>query len=297
MDNDLFVGDDNGYSNGFYFSWINSGTGENQFAPQLMVRPLLWSLDSIASLATVNSSTIGQTMITPSDITVEVPDEDELPYTGLLFYNSTYLSVHKGFADSLGTTIGVVGPASGAEAAQDLVHSIIDSQDPKGWDTQLDNELVFEFSRGRVWRSWVSANEGFDILLDSEARLGTLLSSGELGITFRYGDGLARSYPTLLLSSSRITNPIAVNQGWYIYANIKGGYIFNQIFADGNTYEKSRSIDYDPENIGIGLGFSYAWHDLAITFAINDSSIIEDKSKEQLQDLSRYGTFTISWNH
>ena len=70
-----------------------------------------------------------------------------------------------------------MGPSSGAEFAQEQVHSLTGSDEPEGWDTQLENEPVFQFSRGRVWRSWESADKHFDLLLDSEAKLGTISSA------------------------------------------------------------------------------------------------------------------------
>lgn len=234
-------------------------------------------------------------MITPRDIEIADPDEGELPYAGLLFFNSTYISVAREYSDKLSTVIGIVGPASLAEESQKFVHEMIGAAEPLGRDTQLDNEVVFQFSLARVWRTWVSASGGSDLLLDGEASLGTISSSASAGLTLRFGDGLLGSYPSLLLSSSRISNPLAVNTGWQLYAGIKASYLFNQIFTDGNTFEDSRSIDYDPERIAISLGYSYAWRDWSITFAINDSGMIADKSREQLEDLSRFGTITVSW--
>jgi len=297
MDNDIFVGNDSGYSNGFYYSWIVPVTSEAPRNTPLLVAPLLWTLEDQIRYATVTTSTLGQTINTPEDIKIKNPGENELPYSGLLFFNQTYLTIKKSYADKIGTTIGVVGPLSGAEIAQELVHSITGSDDPEGWDTQLKNEPVFKLIRGRIWRPWESSSEHFDLLLDSEASLGTLSSAVSVGATFRYGRGLTKSYATHLFESSRTSNPVAVDRGWYVYAGIKASYIFNQIYADGNTFRDSRSIDYDPENIGIGIGYSYSWDEVSITFAINDFSIVENTSEDQLEDLTRYGTLTIAWQY
>ena len=297
VDNDIFVGNDSGYSNGFYYSWISPVMGNERREAPILVTPLLWSLDDQVQRASVISSTIGQTLNTPEDITIEDPAEDELPYSGLLFFNQTFLSIKKGHADKLSTTVGLVGPSSGAEASQKLVHSITGSDKPKGWDTQLKDELVFDFRRGRVWRSWHSDNERFDLLLDSEASLGTLISAISVGATFRYGRVLSHSYASHLFDRSRTSNPVAIDRGWYFYAAIQASYIFNQIFTDGNTFRDSRSIDVDPESIGVGIGYAYSWDDLSVTFAINDFSIERGSSEEQLEDLTRYGTLTVAWRY
>jgi len=297
MDNDIFVGNDSGYSNGFYYSWISPVMGNKRSEVPILVTPLLWSLGDQQRRASITTSTIGQAINTPQDINIKVPAQNELPYSGLLFFNQTFISIKKGHADKLGTTIGIVGPSSGAEFTQKLVHSITGSDEPRGWDTQLEDEPVFNFNRGRVWRSWNSSSDRFDLLLDSELSLGTITSAISMGATLRYGRVLSHSYASHLFDSSRISNPVAIDRGWYFYAAIKASYIFNQIFTDGNTFRDSRSIDIDPESIGVGIGYSYSWDDVSVTFAINDFSIAEDTSDKQLEDLTRYGALTVAWRY
>ena len=77
---------------------------------------------------------------------------------------------------------------------------------------------------------------------------------------------------------------------------MQAGYIAHQIFADGNTFRESRSVDYDPEFIGISTGFAYSWQDFALTFAMNNSNVIQSgDTKETLDNLNRYGTLTAAW--
>jgi len=296
VDNDMFVGNDSGYTNGLFVSWFDTEENKNQPAPSIFVRPLLWSLSEQKIEGAVNAFTIGQTMMTPQDITIENPTDDDLPYAGLLMFNNTYLAINEHYADKISTTLGLVGPSSGAKATQKWVHKLIDADDPKGWDTQLKDELVFQFTRGRIRRSWVSESGHIDLLTSGEASLGTLSSSVSGGVMVRYGRDLIRSYATPLFGSSRTSNPVAIEGGWYLYAGLNVGYIFNQIFADGNTFRDSRSIDYEHTQISMSAGMAYSWQDLSITLVINDSNLIEN-DKEQLQELTRYGTLTIAWRY
>lgn len=295
LDNDIFVGNDSGYSNGMVISWADVGRDEEKIEPRAVVLPLLWGMDANKDSITVNIDSIGQAIITPEDITVEVPDENQMPYSGLLFYTNIYLSVKQDFADQVSTTLGLVGPSSGGEQIQKMVHSMTGSDEPKGWDTQLKDEPVFQLSRGRIWRTWESSEKHFDILLNSKAGIGNLHSLLGAGITLRYGKKLEDSFSTHLLSTMRSSNPIALNRGWYVYADISAVYTFNQIFTDGNSFRDSRSIDYRHDAIEAGIGFAYSWDDITATLAINDMNILEDNSEEQLEDLTRYGTLTIAW--
>jgi len=294
IDNDLFLGNDSGYTNGIYVSLYDVEEAGEQPKPSWMLRPLLWSLPVQEPVGAVNSFTVGQTMITPKDITVEIPGDKDLPYAGLLFVNNTYLSINKRYADKISTTIGFVGSLSLAEESQKIVHAITDSDEPRGWNTQLKNELVFEFTRARAWRSWESESKQWDLITTSEFSLGTISSGIDMGIMFRYGKNLIESYAIPLLDSSRTTNPVAINGNWYVYSGMKIGYKFNQIFTDGNTFRDSRSIDYDRQYVSLILGLAYSWNDYSFAFAINDSNIISGKSEKLLKDLTEYGSLSFA---
>lgn len=299
IDNDIFVGEDSGYTNGAFFSAYDvspreEGQGKLPEAG-LLLWPLKWSLSDSAPDATANTYTLGQVMNTPADLFLENPPEDDLPYSGLLFFNTTHLNINSRYADKLSTTIGIVGPSSGAEIMQKGIHEITGSREPKGWDTQLRDELVFQLARGRIWRTWVSDKGNWDFLLSVEGSIGTISSAVSSGAMLRYGRDLASSYASPLLGSSRTSNPAAINGGWYLYGGLITNYIFNIIFMDGNTFKDSRSIDYDRFQLGFSVGLAYSWQKISLTFAVNDSSIIEDSSDEQLEDLARYGTLTLAW--
>lgn len=293
LDNDLFVGEDNGYTNGFFISLYEAEERDEQLTtPDFWVAPLLWSLRQDNLVFAVNSYTLGQTMATPSDITIADPPQDELPYSAMLFMTNTYLTISPDHADSIATTIGLIGPAALGEETQKFVHKIVGADKPQGWDTQLKNELVFQFSRARTWRSWVSESGHFDLLTGLEMNLGTISSGVEGSVYVRYGRNLLESYATTLFNSSRTSNPLSIEGGWHLYAGLQAGYIFNIIFADGNTFRDSRSIDYDRERLGVTAGLAYSWKNCSMTFAITDADILQG---DDLENLSRFGTLTFAW--
>ncbi len=294
LDNDLFLGNDGGYTNGFYVSLYDIEEADAQPTPSWLLKPLLWSLSEKKPLGAVNSYTIGQVMSTPDDITIEYPDENNLPYAGLLFFNNTYLLINEKYADKISTIIGFVGPLSFAEPSQKIVHELTGSDEPMGWDTQLKNELVFQFSRARAWRVWVAKNKQWDFITSSELSVGTISSSFSTGAMLRFGTQLMDSYAIPLLSSTRTTNPVATDGGWYVYTGLIAGYIFNRIFTDGNTYRDSDSIEFDNEYVGLTVGFAYSWKNYSLSFSVNDSNIIASESEEQLENLTQFGALTFA---
>lgn len=296
FDNDIFLGDDSGYTNGIFFSGFNAFEGDfnnNQTVLLKPLRPTMPTIDRVEREA--EAFTFGQMLSTPNDISLLDPPMDEPPYGALLFYAKSYLQVASDYADQITTTIGVVGPTALGKPAQTLVHKATGSEPPKGWDTQIRNEVVFSFSRGRLWRNWVSSTGNADVLSLASADLGTLQTSLRGEIYFRYGRGLKRSFATPLLSSSRTSNPVAIENGWYVYAGLSAGSRLRFILLDGNTFKSSRSVDYKKEYLGLTAGLSYAWERSGFTFAVSDASLLQKIDGDKLDKVTQYGSLTYAW--
>ena len=292
LDNDFFLNYDNGYTNGFFISLYTLEKEKEKPSPSFLLEPLVWSIPKNESSMNVNSYTIGQVIITPQDLTLQTQNNNEESYAGLLFINNTYLSVSRDYADKISTIIGIIGPLSGAEQTQKIIHKMVGAKKPQGWDTQLDNEFVFEFSRARAWRTWSSDKNYWDIITTSELTLGTLSSSLSAGIYFRLGMNLPQSYATTLYNNTRTTNPLAIKKGeWNIYMGTFSKYVFNDTLSSENTLEDSRYVDYKHIRVGALFGLSYAWSNYSLSFAVNDMNIAHSKL---IDELEQYGTLTFA---
>ncbi|ETX11086.1 hypothetical protein MUS1_11970 [Marinomonas ushuaiensis DSM 15871] len=298
LDNDFFVNKDNGYTNGIYVSTYDVYDHvASQQKSDVWVKPLMWSMPNRSIDQAVNVYSFGQTLTTPYDISQTVPSESDLPYSAVISFTNTYITVGADYADRASTTLGIVGPLALGEESQKAIHSVISAQDPQGWGTQLNNELVFELSRGRTWRQWVSDRGNADILLGVNGSLGTIKSGVSTAAIIRYGENLRDSYATVLFADSRTSNPIAVNGGWFFYSGLALKYNFNQIYTDGNTFRDSRSVDYDHNTNIFALGVTYSWGEGSLAFAINTPfSFNENKNADRnLDEFNSYGTLTFAW--
>jgi len=291
LDNDIFIASDDGYTNGAYGSWYYFDRGDKQPKASWLVWPLKWSMSDRNGEISVDAYSIGQSMYTPKDILATNPDPNDIPYAGLLFLNNTYLTSYGTYADSISTTIGIVGPASGAEGMQKWIHELSDSDIPQGWDYQLDNEVVFKLTRARMWRNWVSDNGHFDFLSVADIGIGTLESSINAGFTLRAGDQLSVSHISGFLIPSRTSNFVAAKNGWFTYLMLGGSLMANQIIINGNTYRDSRSIELDNMHIVLTGGLAYSWDNLSITLAYADMSFTND----EISSATRFGTLTVGW--
>ena len=293
VDNDIFLGNDNWYTNGIYASWVNTANQNDLHQPGLMTIPINWSLDIEGAQLTLQAYTLGQIMVTPEDIRIINPPLTDMPYSGTLLFHSTFIAVQESHADAAGTAIGIVGPASGAERSQKRVHVIVGADEPKGWDSQLGDEIIFQVNRARLWRAWYSKDDRSDFLVLADIGAGTLSSYLASAMLVRFGRGLFNTFETPLLINTRSANPAAVNGAWYAFAGARFEYVFNNIFGDGNTFKDSRSIDFDHSQIGLTAGLALSWKQLSITLALYESNITDSSAG----DFTRFGTLTLGWQY
>ena len=291
-DNDIVAGKDGGgYTNGIYLSWAqrNEPGGDIISAPWLTL-PLTWMQGDDPTYA-YKLHSIGQAMVTPEDITKEVPDPADAPYAGLLFLRSSYVVVKNDFADHVATLVGVVGPSSGAEQTQKFVHKVVGSDQPKGWDYQLDDQFVWQLQRTAIWRFSVDDSSPFDAVLLADLAVGNLESLAGAGLYLRAGSGLARSYSTMSFLGSRVSTPVAVSDGWYVYLGGTGNYVHNQILVDGRGFETSASSNLEHYQYSLMAGFTYAWERVSLCLSYQSDT----EPNESQTARKNFGAITLSW--
>ena len=288
--NDIFAGSDGGgYTNGVFISLYDLSTeGNTTYGAPFLAKALGWMLNKESGLR-FSEQVLGQVMVTPLDISRSVPDPNDAPYAGLLFYRASDTVVKDHFADMVSTTIGLVGPDSGAERAQKWVHEVTGSENPQGWRYQLRNEPVFALSRTGIWRHdlWHWA----DAVVIGKGQLGNLESALTFGAVIRIGRGLSESYATTALSYGRINSPVAVNHGWNVYLGANANYVANYIFVDGNSYRASQSSDLKHHQYNTMSGFSYSWTNVSLTFSYSSGTPIDKKESAR----HSFGALSLAW--
>lgn len=291
-ENDLVAGKDGGgYTNGIYFSWgQRNDPGEEITQSPLLTLPLAWMVDDDPTYA-YKLHSLGQAMVTPEDITKEIPDPNDAPYAGLLYLRSTYVVVKNDFSDHVATLVGIVGPSSRAEEVQKFVHKMVGSNQPRGWEYQLDDKFVWQLQRTALWRFSTSDSSPFDAVLLADLAGGNLESRAGAGLFLRAGSGLARNYSTMGFLSSRISSPVAVSDGWYIYLGGTANYVHNQILVDGNPFEESASEGLENYQYSLMGGVSYAWERVSVCFSFqSDTDPSESRTARK-----NFGAITLAW--
>lgn len=194
---------------------------------------------------------IKQQIYTSSDIAIADPDPDDHPYAGWLSLALAFQRADDTRHDHFEVGLGIVGPDSFAEDIQKWIHDEIpDEIDPQGWDTQLSNEPVINFSYQRTWRTERADIRGvqMDLLPAVRFDAGNVYLRARGQATLRLGVNLPNDFgPASLQGFADHTmrgywNP-ASNWSIYGYATIAADAVGRSIFLDGNTFEDSRSTD------------------------------------------------------
>lgn len=268
FENDILGGGtDRHYTHGSRFSCMSDTTGVDHPARRT-ANALQFELFGTPILDTGGevrySLAFGQSMFTPEDLArYDVVTEDR-PYAGWLFgtmglvlgpsRDRTSASAAFDRLETLEFTLGIVGPASGAEHTQKFVHTTIDAPYPEGWHNQLHNEPGFILAYEHKWRSeaW-SVLPGSDLLKvdmmpSAGFALGNIHTYGSAALTFRFGSRLANDFgpPRIRpsVSGSEYYDPDPDESfGAYLFVSLGGRVVGRNIFLDGNSFTDSHHVD------------------------------------------------------
>ncbi|ELV8694038.1 DUF2219 family protein [Vibrio fluvialis] len=234
LDNDGIFGVDEEYTNGIFLTYTSQG-----ITPYWWAKPLSLSAWGANSLDKWEIS-VGHKMWTPSDITLETPQPNERPYAGYLHAEFNYLSLHPQQAQRFNLTIGTTGENSMAEKAQILVHGITKSDDPNGWDYQVENKIAG--SVGYLGHfNWIRTRSlgglEWDIANVSEVNVGNFRSDASTGVMLRWGQDLAGNFGSAQISAEKPFLPGMIGastHGWFLFGGVEGRYRFNDLTIEGN---------------------------------------------------------------
>lgn len=291
-ENDVFNNKDGHYTNGVRVSWIHGSRNTPAWAVKV-ARVIPWFPRDGEVL---HGYSIGQSMFTPNDISLNSPSEEARPYAGWL-YGTIGLGVETGLQlDQVVLTLGVVGPASLAEKTQKLIHQAIGSKEPRGWDTQLHNEPGFMISWQRSWRALIARGllvNKFDLTPHLGLTLGNIHSYANGGVTFRYGGNLPLDYgPPRIQPGTTGTSSFEPSRGigWYLFAGVEGRVVARNIFLDGNSFRNSPSVDKKPLVGDLQFGGVLVWYKTRLSY----THVMRTREFNTQDERDNFGSVTFS---
>ena len=302
MENDVFSGEDDGYTNGIAFDWGYAGF--NKFDNSNTPEWIQWMSEDMYISTMPNKRRaityqVAQGMVTPTDLEIKTVQLDDVPYAGSLTWKATQYAYDDNVTDTVSLLLGVVGPLSFADKAQEGVHELIDATKPEGWDHQLNNEPVFKLGVGRKWRllsdNGNGSEMGYDIITLANAGVGNVSSEATVGVVFRFGTQLKRTYPAMSLLPGREVNPMSGAKfgSYYFFTGFGGRYQANNIIVNGNTFQDNgHNITLEHGQDMFVIGFSYSFGNWSILYSFASQS---ELVKEDIDGRNDFGSMSISW--
>jgi len=299
----LFNPSDDGYSNGLLYTWGRSNY--NSFEALELPNWIRY----ISDWTYINQGTdkdysleygVSQRMYTPDDLAKSEIVWGDTPYAGTLLWHTKIRHYGDNSANSLGLTLGVIGPASLAEVSQKVIHKAIGATDPKGWDNQINNEPVFRIEGehiDRFYTHYFAGDLAFDSSVYSNIGVGNLRSNVGSGLAFRLGNMLDQTYASINPDSGTTMSGVTVSSTdkwyWQVFTTVYASYVFNDITLDGNTFTESYSVDLINEQAVVTLGTAAVYNSWGVAFTVHCGT---DQFEEQ-QVISKYGSLTLSYRY
>ncbi len=281
LDNDLFTGSDDGYTNGLFVSSfkLNPGPLSSEAAIPWYLRPQARLANALSADSWVEVHNLSQVMVTPRDITALPPETNDLPYAGFLFWQGGIAAIRDARSTYISLLVGAVGPASLAERSQKAIHNVTGSVIPQGWDYQLENELLLGLSASRFKQQPLSPVNGIetDLVSGVYGNLGNYRSGFGGAAFLRIGKFLKESHGVFAMFTSREVNPVAQPQGWFGFLGATAYYELNNMIFQGNSSSNTTSLDWDKHFGGVTAGFAFSKQNWAFSFNVSDMGTLGDK--------------------
>ena len=270
FENDMFSGTDEHYTNGVKLSWLSADLGSwGQTG---------WRQRFVEMLPFVNRTggqknfglAFGQNMYTPRNIETATPDPLDRPYAGWTYLEMAFVSKTPALSDTIAIQAGIVGPHSGADDTQRIVHRWFDNPRPLGWGYQLHDELGVNLVYERRWRLYARSlvpTVGIDLVPHAGVSLGNVQTYANAGGTVRFGVNLPSDFGVQLARPGSVGGTpaddldprIARDRNFSLFAfgAADGRAVARDIFLDGNTFRTSRSVSKEAfvADLSAGIGF------------------------------------------
>lgn len=259
FDNDIFSNTDYYYTNGIRFEMV---------APIFATSPFAWPmLPYRRESMNYHGITIVQNMYTPTNPdTISVTDGDR-PFAAYLYigHSKNTLSSKKKYRQYSEIVIGLMGPGSLGGLVQSQIHNI----EPVGWQNQIQNDLVLNYTA--VFEKGLINPRYFDLNIFADAQIGTLYDN--LGAGLRLRAGKLNSYfgmPALARPGSA-EGRNALNLQYGILAGTRLRAILYDATLQGGAFNRNNhytipASDIERLVLQASIGFYFAYRQIGISY-------------------------------
>ncbi len=288
---------DQHYTNGLGISLAWQGAWADTLANWLPFADLFGRSDNAIGLI------VAQEMYTPEDITIPTLQRDDRPYAGYLYGGLFLQRANERTFDHFQLDLGLIGPSTLADSAQDLVHEVLGGDDPKGWDHQLHDEPTVQLTVTKKWRFGLGRLEMFGGGLDVQliphvsGALGTVHRYIDGGALLRIGGNLPDDFgPPRLKDLPAATGQPPRGFSWYAFLAAAARLVEHDTLLEGNNFEDSHGVDARPlvGRFEGGLGLAYHGQAWGVDLGYVQTHLTDQFDGQDHH--SGYGTWTLRMN-
>jgi len=281
-DNDSFLlkGSDRYYTDGFfiYYRHALQISGKNNLANKVL------------------GFEAGQKIFTPQSGFIPKPQYVDRPFAGYLYIGATLNLLYKNESNlKLGAQLGVVGPASQAEAVQNFIHKTFGFYRPGGWQYQIKNDP--EINLSAEYNKLIARAHWIDVSVASYINLGTGFSGAGAGPMVRLGlfNQLFHSVSTQsTVSNSGDLASINAEEVFFYYKPLVN-YVAYDATIQGSLFKKPSpddlEITQDKEPFVLSQQFGIAF--TAKRFVVDAAAIFHTKDVIGMAKRHQWGSITV----
>ncbi|MEM8739262.1 MAG: lipid A deacylase LpxR family protein [Planctomycetota bacterium] len=245
---------------------------------------------------------LGQQIYTPEVITEAIPDPDDRPFTGYLFFGTFFQREHHDVLDHFEIDLGITGASSLAETAQETVHDITGDPDPD-WSSQLDSEFAINVTYRRKWRQDLGRTEVWGLPLDwqliprFEVDVGTVLRRVSVGADVRAGVNLPDDFGAARFIDPRsATGEPLQGLSHYAFVRVIGRYVEWNTFIEGSNYRNpSAAVSLEPFFGEAAAGAAVEWRRHNFVFNATYLQSVFSREFEEQTTIDGLGSFSLSF--
>ena len=296
LENDLFVDTDHNYTNGVAFTAVSHdipGSLRSECLPTPVrlhaelikwLNPGFWSDAGSPAHSQNVVVKFGQSMYTPNDPLRTDLILGDRPYAGLLYVGMSWnRRTHASqsateMLDTREVTLGVIGPWSLAEQAQNLVHDAIGADRFLGWEHQLKNEPALQLALDRKFKDYrgdaaVTPGLSADSIRSIGLRLGNIETSAAAGIEGRIGWNIPNDFGTYPIRPGAENRPpssasvrgsandatrigAGPRAGVHLFGTLEAKFVARDFSLDGNLFRSSHRVTRRPWVVQAAVGLS-----------------------------------------
>jgi len=311
LENDLFGETDQNYTSGIRLSWVSPNLEsfrDDPDVPQLInrVNDRLDRLFGFKEGLTRNLvASIGQQIYTPENSAAEELLVDERPYAGYLYLGLAYHSRTDNRLDTVEVNVGMIGPSSLGEQAQDNIHKIRGIDKFQGWDNQLGDEFALQVAyenKLRLFKHELPLGLEHDFISHAGAVLGNVAIKARVGGEYRFGWDLPEDFGTSAVRPGgdnsapgrgdiRLRKVDKFIYGLHGFISFDGRAVARDIFLDGNTWKDSHSLDKEYLVGEVAAGISVLISNWKVSYA----QVFRTREFRKQPHSHQYGSLTLSY--